>query len=275
MRLFSVLILGVVVCACTSFAQVGTGDPVISQAKARLEQVQKLVDAGAAPRAQLAQAQDAVADAEDDAVLRGTVYGQDLTEAQLDVMINAADRRYERRKKAFDETEQLVDAGVAPQAALDAKLEDLDSARKECDLAASRAKVVHDLAAMVRAEESLHERLLTAPLTTGEAGERFDGDGIFTPKTFAKVQAAFETHFRKPLPVSAMGETAVHRALGFDHTGRVDVAVSPDEPEGAWLRGYLSKNDIPYFAFRQAIPGKATGAHIHLGPQSTRLAHGG
>src|SRR5437868_6854592 len=111
MRLFSLLILGVVVCACTSFAQIGTGDPAISLAKARLEQVQKLVDAGAAPRAQLAQAQDAVADAEDDAVLRGTVYGQDLTEAQLDVMINAADRRYERRKKAFDETEQLVDAG--------------------------------------------------------------------------------------------------------------------------------------------------------------------
>ena len=72
-----------------------------------------------------------------------------------------------------------------------------------------------------------------------------------------------------------MGETAVHRSLGFDHRGRVDVAISPDQPEGVWLRHYLTDNHIPYFAFRQAVPGKATGAHIHMGPMSTRLKLGG
>ena len=41
---------------------------------------------------------------------------------------------------------------------------------------------------------------------------------------FSRVEAAYEEHFGKPLPISAMGETAVHRALGFDHRGRVDVA---------------------------------------------------
>ena len=93
--------------------------------------------------------------------------------------------------------------------------------------------------------------------------------------TFAKVDAAFERRFGKTLPVSAMGETAVHRTLGFDHRGRVDVAIFPDTAEGNWLRDYLSKNRIPYFAFRQAVPGKATGAHIHIGPMSTRLKLGG
>jgi hypothetical protein len=73
------------------------------------------------------------------------------------------------------------------------------------------------------------------------------------------------------MPVSADGETATHRALGFDHRGRVDVAVNPDQPEGVWLMGYLQKNRIPYFAFRMAVQGKATGAHIHIGPQSARL----
>jgi hypothetical protein len=72
-----------------------------------------------------------------------------------------------------------------------------------------------------------------------------------------------------------MGETAVHRALGFDHRGRVDVGLHPDTPEGAWLRAYLIENRIPFFLFRQAVPGKATGAHIHIGPISPHLSSGG
>jgi hypothetical protein len=89
------------------------------------------------------------------------------------------------------------------------------------------------------------------------------------------VEAAFRRHFGKPMPVSARGETAVHKAMGFDHRGRVDVALQPDGAEGSWLRQYLIEQGIPFYAFRQAIPGKATGAHIHIGPSSTRLAMGG
>ena len=92
---------------------------------------------------------------------------------------------------------------------------------------------------------------------------------------FARVELDFLTQFGKPLPVSAMGETAVHRSLGFDHRGRVDVALHPDQPEGRWLLWYLAGRHIPYFAFRQAVPGKATGAHIHIGPMSTRFKLGG
>jgi hypothetical protein len=107
-----------------------------------------------------------------------------------------------------------------------------------------------------------------------KTAERFDANGSFTQATLHRVKAAFEARFGKPLPVSAMGETAVHRALGFDHRGRVDVALQPDQPEGVWLRQYLTANGIPFFAFRQAVAGKATGAHIHMGPMSSRLAAG-
>jgi hypothetical protein len=48
--------------------------------------------------------------------------------------------------------------------------------------------------------------------------------------------------------------------------------VSPDQPEGVWLMHFLQTNKIPYFAFRMAVKGMATGAHIHIGPGSTRLA---
>ena len=52
----------------------------------------------------------------------------------------------------------------------------------------------------------------------------------------------------------------------------MDVAVNPNEPAGIWLRHYLEAKGVPYYAFLRAIPGKATGAHIHIGPGSTAAA---
>jgi hypothetical protein len=125
-------------------------------------------------------------------------------------------------------------------------------------------------------EQELHE---THPLPSENASvsalpamERFDGSGRLKPHDFEKVGNAFEKEFHKPLPVSANGETAVHRAMGFDHRNRIDVALVPDSAEGLWLRHYLETSKIPFYTFRSAIAGKATGAHIHIGPPSTKLA---
>ena len=269
MRPFPQMFFVSLVCASLSFAQTSPQDPEIARAQEHLERVRALVDAGAAPRAQLAEAEDRIADAEDAAVLRRTIYSPDLTDAQSEEMIAAAGRRFERRKQAFDKTQQLVIAGVATQDSLSTLQGELDLARTECDLASQRAQVVHELTAMAEVERSLEPPQAEEPSDSGGFG------GTFNPAIFARVETAFETRFGKPLPVSAMGETAVHRALGFNHTGRVDVALHPDQPEGIWLRQYLGQNHIPYLAFRQAVPGKATGAHIHIGPGSLRIAHGG
>jgi hypothetical protein len=262
------------VCACGAWAQ-SADSPETARARQTIEKLKTLVEAGAIPRAQLDRAEDQLADAEDAAFLRRTVYGQELTPEQTDQMIAAADRRFERRKKAFDEGKKLVEAGVASEASLGTLLDELDLAKKECDLAESRAKFTRELAEMAKAEETLDNRLTNQPAEAHGIAERFDGDGVFTAATFSRVEAAFASRFGHPLPVSAMGETAVHRSLGFDHRGRVDVALYPDTEEGIWLREYLTENRIPYFAFRQAVAGKATGAHIHLGPMSTKLRLGG
>ena len=272
MRLYPGLML--VVCAVCAFAQANE-DPEVARAKAGIDKLRSLVEAGVIPRAQLEKAEDQLADARDAAFLRKTMYGQDLTAEQSDEMIAAANRRFERRKKAFDETQKLVEAGVTSQLSLATFLEEMDAARKECGLAESRARLTRELSDMAKAEELLENKLAQEPAEASKLAERFDGDGIFTTGTFARVETAFQDQFGKPLPVSAMGETAVHRALGFDHRGRIDVAINPDQPEGVWLREYLTENRIPYFAFRQAVPGKATGAHIHLGPMSARLKLGG
>ncbi|HWB86553.1 MAG TPA: hypothetical protein VG675_20590 [Bryobacteraceae bacterium] len=272
MRYFAALLLLVsagFLCAQTP------DDPELARAQAGVEKTRTLVDAGVLPRADLDQAEAQLADAQDEAVLRRTLYGSDLTGNEADEMLAAAGRRLDRRKQALAEARRRVDAGVATELSLGTYLEDLDRARKEWDLADTRARLAHDLAEMAEAEEALQTKLAEAPAEAKAVAERYDGNGIFTHQLFEQVEAAFEARFGKPLPVSAMGETAVHRALGFDHRGRVDVALQPDQPEGVWLRQYLAQNHIPYFAFRQAVPGKATGAHIHMGPMSTRLANGG
>ena len=271
--------LVLLVCAIPAFSQTSASssddDPEVARAKAGIEKLRSLVEAGVLPRVQLDKAEAAIADAQDAAFLRRTLYGQDLTAEQSDEMIAAATRRFDRRKNAFDEARKLVDAGVESQLSLATFLDELSLARKECGLAESRAKLTQELAEMARAEEAMEARLAQAPTEAHQIAERFDGSGAFTANTFTKVETAFAAHFGKPLPVSAMGQTAVHRALGFDHTGRVDVAIHPDQPEGVWLREYLIENQIPFFAFRQAVPGKATGAHFHLGQMSTRVKLGG
>ena len=249
--------------------------PEVASAKSAIERIRSLADAGVVPRAQLEKAEAALADAEDAAFLRKTLYGVELTDDQCDRMIAAANRRFERRKKAVDDARKLVEDGVASQLSLTVFLEELDSARKECDLAETRAHLARELAQMAQAEAAMASRMDSEAAEVPDLADRFDGDGVFTTATFSRVETEFERHFGKPLPVSAMGETAVHKALGFDHRGRVDIAIHPDQPEGRWLLEFLHENRIPYFAFRQAVPGKATGAHIHIGPISTRLKLGG
>ncbi len=252
-----------------------TTDPEVLRAQTTIEKLRGLVNAGVAPRIQLEKAEDNLADLQDAAYLRKMLLVQDLTEEQSDEIVAAAGRRFDRRKKAFDDAKKLVEANVAPQLSLGTLLVELDLARKEYDLAESRARLTREIAEMAQAEATLSNQLSESAVEAPAIEDRFDGNGIFTPAIFSQIATAFEARFGKPLPVSAMGETEVHRALGFDHRGRVDVAVHPDTPEGVWLRQYLTANDIPFLAFRQAVPGKATGAHIHLGPMSTRLKLGG
>jgi hypothetical protein len=262
---------------------VDPNDSAIVRAQANLENVERLVISGVLPRLRLDQAKENLVDAGDVAILHQTLYGKELTIDQADEMISAAQRRVDRKRHALGDMQDLLSRGIISKAELTSYTEDLDRANHELDWAKSRARLIIDLNAMVRAEAdaerlaALAESVRTAgqvPLTSHALIERFDGNGQFGPVVLAKVQSAFQKRFGTYLPISANGETSVHRALGFDHRGRVDVGVSPDQPEGVWLRRYLMDNQIPFFAFRAAVAHQATGAHIHMGPPSTSCAVG-
>jgi hypothetical protein len=59
--------------------------------------------------------------------------------------------------------------------------------------------------------------------------------------------------------------------MGFDHRDALDVAVHPASPEGRALMGHLREHGIPFIAAWGAIPGSASGAHIHVGQPSPRI----
>jgi hypothetical protein len=84
------------------------------------------------------------------------------------------------------------------------------------------------------------------------------------------VKGFFISKFGRSLPVSAFGQTRLHSRLGFDHRNGVDVALNPDSFEGRAFIGKLRRLGIPFIAFRRAVPGVATGAHIHVGRPSPR-----
>jgi len=104
--------------------------------------------------------------------------------------------------------------------------------------------------------------------------EHHEGRLTFTDQDLKQLEREFQGTFGRALPVSTRGDSAVHRAMGFDHRGRTDVAVSPDTTEGAWVRRYLTAKGVSFFAFRSAVRGKATGAHIHIGPASGKRTPG-
>jgi hypothetical protein len=237
-----------------------------------VERLRMMSETGSIPRARLEQAQAELADAEDNSILRRTLYGslriEDFTKEQSDLMVAAAQRLVARQQERYERTRNLVSEGIVARASLMAMLEDLEFRTKALDLANFRAKLVEDLSEQAQAEGDLDE---PGPvLRLGRIIERYDGVGMFRETDFIRVSSAFARHFGKSLPVSAKGDTALHRSLGFDHRGRVDIALNPDQKEGAWLRAYLQKAKLPYYAFRAAIRGKATAPHIHIGPPSTR-----
>ncbi|HEV2706793.1 MAG TPA: hypothetical protein VGV59_12770 [Pyrinomonadaceae bacterium] len=100
---------------------------------------------------------------------------------------------------------------------------------------------------------------------------RHTGSNSWTVANLSSVQAFFASTFGRALPVSAYGQTATHTRLGFDHSRAVDVALHPDSTQGRALISYLQSRGITFIAFRGAVPGAATGAHIHIGAPSHRI----
>ena len=139
-------------------------------------------------------------------------------------------------------------------------------------------------AALVEADRMLTEARMAealarlTPLPRGSYEEtpglaRFNGLGAWSLAVDTpRLQRFFLTRFGRALPISAYGQTGLHDRMGFDHRNALDLAVHPDSPEGRTLMEHLRVQGIPFIAAWGAIPGSASGAHIHVGQPSPRIS---
>lgn len=247
---------------------------LVERAEAELARIKALVEQGVLPPSRIAEAEDKLADARDEAVLAGTLYGQprvqDMTAEQGTAMLAAAQRRVDRQQKAIERRKQLLEMGILSQSEFAVGQDELESRRRVLSLAQSRIQLMNELREMAESEARFEHLSQMARAGLRGVMIQYEGSGNFQLVELPKISGLFEQHFHRTLPVSAMGETALHRAMGLDHRNRVDVALNPDSAEGVWLRQLLEQMRIPYLAFRAALAGAATAPHIHIGLGSTR-----
>jgi hypothetical protein len=99
---------------------------------------------------------------------------------------------------------------------------------------------------------------------------RYNGPGAWSLSDAWKPENFFREKFGRPLPVAVFGQGAIHDRWRLDHRNAMDVDLNPASVEGQALIDFLRSKGIPFSAFRSAIPGTATGPHIHVGRPSHR-----
>jgi hypothetical protein len=242
---------------------------LLERAQADVERTRALVEQGTLPQTSLDQAEERLADARDEQILAETLYGaarlQDMTPTQADAMIAAASHRVEREESTLEARQKLLDMGIISQAELASVKKELASRRLVADLARDRARLLDQLREMAATEQRMELPTIANSMI------HYEGSATFKLSDLPVIEKDFKTHFHHDLPVSAIGQTPVHRSLGLDHKNKVDVALNPEQPEGLWLRHYLEKQHLSYLAFRSAVLGAATAPHIHIGSGSSRL----
>ena len=134
---------------------------------------------------------------------------------------------------------------------------DLDRRTQTLDQAKARAALLMQMIEIARAENAPSA---DTPLTgIWKPKEFVDGDHLLADSDIRDITLSFEKHFHEPLPVSARGMTEVHRLLGFDHTGRVDVAVMPDSPEGCGCGSIWNRKAFRITLFELRFRGRRPG----------------
>ena len=99
---------------------------------------------------------------------------------------------------------------------------------------------------------------------------RYTGAGSWAGSQAGKLESFFQQTFKRPLPIAVFGQGAIHNRWHLDHRNAMDISLHPDGAEGQALIDFMRHNGIPFSAFRGAIPGVATGPHIHIGRPSHR-----
>jgi hypothetical protein len=198
----------------------------------------------------------------------------DEYKASLGKLVALYENNLQAANQQFEKHKELFAAGIISKRELEASQTKLAEIQKSISESKKQMAEANDIIAEIDAIEDLPTptgKIKIPVYTTTAAYTRFNGTAQWTLTDAAKVSSFFSNRFGHALPISAYGQSGTHNRLGFDHRNSVDVAVHPDSAEGQALVAYLKSAGIPFMAFRRAVPGSATGAHIHIGYPSHRI----
>lgn len=196
--------------------------------------------------------------------------------ASLEKLIGIYETNVKKAKEKVDQSKRLLDEGLISRVqvekhelAVDEEQEKLDGAQRQ--LKEADAQIAAILVES-EAEKTIARNLRLARQSLVRTGSfiRFTGSSGWGLGQAWKIQRFFSDTFKKELPVAVFGQGAIHDRWRLDHRNAMDISLHPDSAEGQALLSFLQQNGIPYLAFRSAIPGTATGPHIHIGRPSHR-----
>lgn len=193
--------------------------------------------------------------------------------AGAEKLIGLREEQVKKLTEEYGKRRQFYDDGLISKAELNQTLRSLEEAIPRLE-EAKRWLNDQDIAI---AEASMRNELLDSMSAEigaySETGSliRFNGDRVWSIADAPKIENFFFETFGRGLPVSALGQTGIHNRLQFDHKNAMDVALHPDSREGRSLMSHLRRSRIPFIAFRNAVSGSSTGAHIHIGRPSPPL----
>jgi hypothetical protein len=198
----------------------------------------------------------------------------DEYKASLEKLVELYENNLKTVKEQLEKHKELFAAGIISKRELEASETRVAEIQKTIGESKKQMAEANDVIAEADAIDDLPAatgKIKIPAFTTTAAYMKFSGTAQWALTDAAKVSSFFSGRFGHSLPISAYGQTGTHDRLGFDHRNSVDVAVHPDGAEGQALIGYLKSAGIPFMAFRRAVPGSATGAHIHIGYPSHRI----
>lgn len=193
----------------------------------------------------------------------------------LDGLVTALKERIRLETETLEKKQRLIDQGLMVKR---------DIAPQEQELARLNSQIEDTKKRITQADQfmvevmTLDQLAKNPPKAYQAPGAYFDnmryirytGLRAWSLRNYGQIEGFFQAKFNRALPISAFGQSETHNRLGFDHSNSFDVALHPDSQEAQFLMSYLRSHGIPFTAFRGAIPGNATGAHIHIGNPSHR-----
>ncbi len=192
----------------------------------------------------------------------------------LEASLPQRERDFREASASLDRNTTLYARGVVTRAEVDAAARDAGAARAQLEWA--RQELMRTTALIV--ELDAKQRLASLPplrpgqLEASDGLIRYAGQRELSAGDLAALERMFVAQAGRALPISAMGQTDVHTRLGLDHRHAVDLALHPDSADGRFVMAWLRERGIAFLAYRNARARAATGAHIHVGHPSERLA---